>query len=200
MGRSGTKWLAGILNRDPDWTVLHEPYSGIFAPAGPDGAGDSLARAAVWGRFDSARRYGEVNSQLRYYAASCRGRPGLRVGRQGLLIRCPLEVAESALHRWPQELWSQMLDGLVRDMRILVNLSATGDFRTFTFQDLVSDPSRVDQVAAWAGLRMGLHRPSDAAPVNATRERRFTLKDLSPERRRKLEVRTAKFWRGIRSG
>lgn len=100
MGRSGTKWLANALNRDPSVHVLHEPFAGIESRqyinmhvAGFDRSLEFYShrldgiesRCSLWGQD-----WGEVNSYIRYAV--------------------PIF----------QELWDAPIAGLIRDGRMVV--------------------------------------------------------------------------------
>ncbi|HEV3004240.1 MAG TPA: hypothetical protein VGX78_07245 [Pirellulales bacterium] len=82
-GRSGTKWLAELLDRSAGWTVRHEPSSEYHCGA--------LRR-----RFADARQqgpYGEVNSYLLVALFE------LPVDRRGVIVRDPLDICVSAANR-----------------------------------------------------------------------------------------------------
>lgn len=82
MGRSGTAWLASMLNRSPTWTVRHEPHGG-FAPVSQ--VRDRFAR------HDNC--YGEVNSYLRFQLLA------LDVRWRAVIVRDPLQIFQSMFNR-----------------------------------------------------------------------------------------------------
>lgn len=83
LGRSGTQWLAMMLDRHSDHEVRHE--AGGWA-------GRGYKQAAK--RFREARRpYGEVNSYLRWCFAQ------LPADGKGVILRNPWEVLYSAVAR-----------------------------------------------------------------------------------------------------
>ncbi len=97
-GRSGTKFLASLLDRSPSWTVQHEP------------GGDSgfLPLTEVQARFDSGGpRYGEVNSTLRVHLGD------LRVDRRFVILRDPLAVFLSAANRKPAAIRSGAIEPIL---------------------------------------------------------------------------------------
>jgi hypothetical protein len=82
-GRSGTRFLAELMDRSPTWTVRHEPSS-------------EYHRARLIERFrreQAGGPYGECNSYLLYAIDS------LPVDRVGVIIRDPLEICVSAANR-----------------------------------------------------------------------------------------------------
>lgn len=97
-GRSGTCWLAGLLDRSPGVRVYHEPIpADIDAHArirnGTLDAGDYLERRRAWmeevWRRHPAERYAESNSYLRYCARAAGrafGAPVAALVRDGRLV------------------------------------------------------------------------------------------------------------------
>jgi hypothetical protein len=82
-GRSGTKWLAELMNRSPSWTVRHEPSA-------------EYHRDVLAGRFAEAKAqgpYGEVNSYLLFALVE------LPVDRRGVIVRDPFDICVSAANR-----------------------------------------------------------------------------------------------------
>jgi hypothetical protein len=98
-GRSGTKWLAHVLNRDPAVAVHHEPLTG-YDRSGYAAIKDGRLspQAFANGRYGKMERifrrhpdraYAEVNSFLRYCAPAMRdvfGVPVAAVVRDGRLV------------------------------------------------------------------------------------------------------------------
>jgi len=98
-GRSGTKWLANVLNRDPTVAVHHEPLTG-YDKSGYAAIKDGRMSAQVFaekrrGRMAKIyarhpnRAYAEVNSFLRYCAPAMRDEfcvPVAAVVRDGRLV------------------------------------------------------------------------------------------------------------------
>ena len=80
-GRSGTKYLARVLNMSPTWTVLHEP------------GGNQKKIEDIQPRFEVVDQYGEVNSYLRWSFKQ------LEVERRGVIIRDPREIILSWINR-----------------------------------------------------------------------------------------------------
>jgi len=82
MGRSGTAFLAGVLNGADGWTVEHEPVSGFRSVR------EAQARFARAGG-----NYGEVNSYLRF------GILALKVDARAVIVRDPVEIFRSMFAR-----------------------------------------------------------------------------------------------------
>lgn len=106
-GRTGTTWLATLLNRIDDCHVAHEPLpveqcAHVQALQDPDTAWDYLAgfrlREMAWRlQRDSCSIYGEVNGALRRHIKPLRGLlPHSRIIH---LVRDPREVIISMLNR-----------------------------------------------------------------------------------------------------
>lgn len=106
-GRTGTTWLATLLNRVSHCRVAHEPIPAeqcahVEALQQPDAADDYLAafrlREIAWRLSDDTSEvYGEVNGALRRHVAALRQQlPQLRVLH---IIRHPRDVLMSMLNR-----------------------------------------------------------------------------------------------------
>ncbi len=93
MGRSGTKFLATIMNKSPVWTVEHEPPGSepwvALEEAHPF---EVPPLEDLQARFNRDK-YGEVNSYLRYVIHD------LDVASKGVLLRNPRDIALSAYNR-----------------------------------------------------------------------------------------------------
>lgn len=83
LGRSGTKFLAGVMNRSRVWTVAHEPND--QEPLLLTHVRDPL-------RFQTPF-YGEVNSRMRWVANE------LGAGQLGVIIRNPYEHCVSSYNK-----------------------------------------------------------------------------------------------------
>lgn len=106
-GRTGTTWLATLLNRIRDCHVVHEPvpieqYAHVQALNNPDAARDYLidfrVREMAWRlQHDSCNVYGEVNGALRRHIEALREvLPRARIIH---LVRNPRDVIISMLNR-----------------------------------------------------------------------------------------------------
>lgn len=100
-GRSGTKWLAQVLNEDPGIDVRHEPvktdakvYTGLCCQAVTDYL---ESRKAQMTPKAEGQKWGEVNSYLRYWVQQlCKVFPGVPVVG---LVRDGRYVVRSLLKR-----------------------------------------------------------------------------------------------------
>ena len=91
-GRSGTMFLADLLNMSEKWNVIHEyPGDRVYNDA-----------KGVAPRFDQDY-YGEVNSYLR------RILDDLPVKKKALILRDPLDVWISVSNRKSQQMWDNIL-------------------------------------------------------------------------------------------
>jgi hypothetical protein len=132
MGRSGSKFLANVLNSDPNWTVEHEPY------------GDFQSTREVAARFyeESKRKnYGEVNSFLRFQANS------LLVNKIGIILRNPLDIYQSMVNRGNDNI-SHLLDALYA----LDGLARSNDCIIISFSKMTQDENYLRFVASQFGL------------------------------------------------
>lgn len=84
MGRSGTKFLATMMNRSSRWTVRHEPKG---RGNEQDPAGMSLFQTF------NTDYYGEVNSMLRWKAAQ------LQLPKTAVILREPYALATSVYNK-----------------------------------------------------------------------------------------------------
>jgi len=74
MGRSGTKWLADLLNCSPTTSCYHEPFPGVdneqschwFWSDGNKATEYLRCRKALMDQMRDGQRWGEVNSYLRF--------------------------------------------------------------------------------------------------------------------------------------
>ena len=101
MGRSGTKWLAKLLNEAPGIRCFHEPVRNDAATYGRMYRQPSLAmRYLKWRKSvmetDPGQRWAEVNSYLRYCAPDLRAT--FKVPVRGL-VRDGKETVESLMRR-----------------------------------------------------------------------------------------------------
>lgn len=156
MGRSGTCFLAGLMNQSPTWTVKHEPR----------GSRDMRSDAFdVQGRFNQDR-YGEVNSYLRYVAKD------MHVAKLGILIRDPIEVWRSICIRKPAHEWDKHIDDYERTIDAMEHLRDTGAI-VIDFHRMVSDPDYTSRMIQAFGIpdvkvtRGGVEKVENPSAVSA---------------------------------
>ena len=145
MGRSGTRFLSGVLHSSPDWTVRHEPYDG-FQPT-----------KEVQARFDASAecfQYGEVNSFLRGNILE------LVTDYKAIILRNPLQIFQSMYNRRKPR-----LNHLVGSLHQLDTAIDKG-IPTVAFSKMVTDRDYLWQVALDAGV--GLAQLPNLAPKNSS--------------------------------
>lgn len=155
MGRSGTRFLAELMNRSRKWTVLHEPV----------GSRDSCATCSnVQMRFNYDH-YGEVNSHLRHAALD------LNVAKKGVIIRDPAEVWVSILNRKSKDKWEEMLLNYEVSANALEAL-VCGGASVICFRRMTTEVSYAYKVLDHFGIRDVMIGPSLlTARVNETQGR-----------------------------
>lgn len=156
MGRSGTCFLANLMNQSPTWTVKHEPR----------GSRDTRSDAFdVQGRFNQDR-YGEVNSYLRYVAKD------MHVAKLGILIRDPIEVWRSICIRKAVHEWDNHLDDYERAIDAMEHLRDSGAI-VIDFHRMVKDPDYTSHMIEAFGIpdvkvtRGGVEKVENPSAVSA---------------------------------
>ena len=164
LGRSGTKYLASVLDRSEEYRVIHEwriPRTPFY-----DG---NLTRFPLW-RFYLARHplgefrkgYGEVNSYLRLTLDPERVGPERHIAKRGIILRDPRDIVSSAMNRRGRaegDFHDQCEDKVRRFATLLRVLNDSHlHYERFEFRRFTSDPAYVQQIAEWAGIE-GLEIP-----------------------------------------
>ena len=185
-GRSGTLFLATIMNRSETWTVAHEPKP-RFRPR------RNLER--IRQRFDRDD-YGEVNSYL------CRVLFDLEVAKKGVIRRNPADLFLSICN-WKREFLSTLDVRLpqLRECLVIVDRALErDDIRTIVFERMVSDIDYLRDLFAEFGIddvaleARDLERKIHLPP--AIRYRR--LRDLPDDARKGFDEQIA--WFGEKHG
>lgn len=122
-GRSGTTFLANLLNQSPTWTVLHEPNN------------KCKDVVKIRQRFEQ-NNYGEVNSYLRFFVSQ------LDV-RKGVIIRNPYDILLSGINRKRiegdvGESWRCIAKDIEDTLSIIENVINEGG-KIIYFEHMVSD-------------------------------------------------------------
>jgi hypothetical protein len=155
-GRSGTKWLAKMLDQIPLWDVKHEPGGAMNM---------NTSVEAVNFRF-SRDLYGEVNSYLRGHARK------LRVRRMGLIIRDPKDIWTSMMARKPRKEWARHAMDLMKSYENFVILSDVYPAKPIIFERIIEDSAYYVQVAKYLTRQKQIEVPEDFyIPVNQSREK-----------------------------
>lgn len=165
LGRSGTTWLAGILDSPKSWTCAHEEVDErskvIPHPFSP----------FPLGRFEEAgRNYGECHGMLRYHlSADCIG-PEMRVPRRVYLRRDPLDLVASWMHatRAPYELSATCFE-IFWHAANLDKWARRSGSKVLDVEQLWASSEQVTSLAKWLGVPVTVTREM-MPPVNATPE------------------------------
>ena len=167
-GRSGTKFLAHMLNRSSTWTVLHEPDGGKYVEMMENGG---IIPEAVKERF---RRpfYGEVNSRLRWIASS------LQVAKLGVILRNPKDIWLSIANRRNPHKWHESCQRLRKSHKIVLELASREEVYTISFNSMTTNPLYLRQIANFFGILDVVYKQEDGRKkINPSREYRYNSLD-----------------------
>lgn len=146
MGRSGTRFLAKVMNRSEQWRVVHEPAMFSKGPKGWRGHPLLADADMVAARFRKREYYGEVNGYLRHVLLD------LPVDRRGVILRHPHDILVSAFN------WSgrgnvtrQRLDIIALGFHALDRALAAGVSPIF-FEQMTTDATYLQQVFSLFGI------------------------------------------------
>lgn len=158
LGRSGTAFLASVLNRSSQYHVVHE----WKVPRTPFRDG-RLQKFPLW-RFYLARHpfggvrpgYGEVNSHLRRTLdAGSAGREVL-VEKRGVILRDPRDIVASGMNRngRTEADFPSLCEDKVSEFARLLELldHPTLHYEPFEFRRFTAEPDYIRQIAEWAGI------------------------------------------------
>ena len=187
-GRSGTTFLARMMNRSKVWDVRHEPRGSWDAgthPVGhrmPNHHGRPRKRmpVGIQQAFD-APHYGEVNSYLRYWFRLIDG------VRRGIIIRDPRDVVVSVANRHP--LPGPHIEDFVHCWWELLRWSFRASVLQIDFRRMTEDPQYLDGVLRHFDIT-DVHISADdvATKVNAgTRDTVACYADLPRGIRRRVD-------------
>ena len=138
-GRSGTKFLAKLMNKSKAWTVRHEARD--YRPWDVDTSPISFYRDV----FVSG--YGEVNSSMWNMLGK------LTWVREGVLLRDPMEIALSFVNRRPEKKWVLEMRNIVRVYTSLDDyLSHNPEVRTISFHRMTTDVGYVKDLLGHFGI------------------------------------------------
>jgi hypothetical protein len=169
-GRSGTKFLAAIMNRSKEWCVMHETSKQLQRASDIPAANERLA----------ADYYGEVNGYLRNIFLR------LEVERTGVIVRNPSEVTLSWYNRrLSDKQWSLF----VRAFSTVDAIVQAGS-RLIRFEEMVSSPRYLQAVLTDFGITdVYVTKELCKGKINATSEHRRSFgsfQDLSESVRRRF--------------
>ncbi len=172
MGRSGTKFLANLMNRSQVWTVEHEP----------NGSHDEREPVANIAPSFNRDHYGEVNSRLRYAAKR------LPVAKVGVIVRDPYAVWASILNRKPPEQWDRLLRDYERTAEALSELWHKGAW-VISFARMVEDPWYTAKVLRTFGVEdVEVSLRDLGVKVNVTQDRVYTPANIPEKHKKRLDV------------
>ena len=138
MGRSGTLFLATMMNRSEIWTVEHEPWPLYNLDEVMD---------VVHDRFDRDN-YGEVNSYLRDIFCD------LGVKKKGVIRRNPADVFISICN-WEDDFVEKLpekIDFIKRSFEAVDRVLEADDIYPIVFERLTTEPDYINQVIADFGI------------------------------------------------
>ena len=138
MGRSGTLFLATMMNRSESWTVEHEPWPLYNL---------SKVMDELHERFDR-ENYGEVNSYLRDILLD------LEVSKKGVIRRDPADVFISICN-WENDFIEKLpekIEFIKRSFEAVDQALEAEDVYPIVFEKLTTDHVYANQVIADFGI------------------------------------------------
>jgi hypothetical protein len=186
-GRSGTRFLANLMDRSEIWTVKHEPgAAGIKNYTSAESIGQTYERFE-W----DGDHYGEVNSMLRRIFIH------FPVRKKGLLIRNPYDIYLSIANR-KQNTKRQFLDEFIESLGIIsYALDKDKKIKKIEFEKIITDADYAQSILNHFGiLDVEVTDKDVATKINYTKEENKkykTIKDLPPEIRKEVLISSEKF-------
>lgn len=184
-GRSGTRFLANLMDKSEIWTVKHEPgVAGIENYTAADSIDSTL------NRFEF-EHYGEVNSMLRRIFIH------FPVAKKGLMIRNPYDIYLSIANR-KQNTERKFLEEFVESLG-LINYALSKDkkIKKINFEKMITNVNYTQSILEHFGISDVEVTSKDVeTKVNFTKEenRKYkTIKDLPPDIRKEVIVASEKF-------
>lgn len=135
-GRSGTKFLATLMNRSRIWTVNHEPRRN-----------HDLERPELFKYSDIFRgAYGEVNSYLRDQIEN------IQEVKKGIILRNPYQIMLSAINRKSKEEWENTSLEIVKSYIKFDQLLQSEEYYFISFHRMTSDHEYLQGVISDFGI------------------------------------------------
>ena len=158
LGRSGTKFLATLLQRSDQFRVVHE-----WKLRGTRLRDRHLKHFPLYRfwlaryPFAAARKgYGEVNSHLRKVLKPDALGPEARIPKRAIIERDPRDVIASAMNRRNRNSddFAPLCEAVVRDyVNLQLILSEPGlGYDRFSFTQMTRDAAYLQQIVEWAGI------------------------------------------------
>jgi len=157
MGRSGTKFLATLMNMSKKWTVKHEP----------EGASDLKADIPHIQKRFNQDYYGEVNSYLRFKADE------IKVEKYGVILRSPIAIWMSITNRHPKERWTEDLRDLEQSIIRLLYYSVLDKFLAIDFKRMTSNIDYLIDLLDHFGINDISKNDISLEKINETKDRKY---------------------------
>lgn len=162
LGRSGTKFLASVLNRSQNYSVVHEwdlPLPGFRDRWLGERGGGRFPIHRFWlarHPFPGARRgYGEVNSFLRFTLGRDAGSERF-VERRAVIVRDPRDIIASIMNRGNRtaEDFEPVCEELLKSYARVEALSRHPnlEYERFEFERMTSEVDYLQSIVRWAGI------------------------------------------------
>jgi len=163
LGRSGTQFLARLLDRSPSYRVIHEWHLPV------PGLRDTWFQCGWQKRFPLYRfllarypwaaarpGYGEVNSLLRFALDASRPGSERYIGKRGVIVRDPRDVIASVMNRrgHKAEDFPHVVRRVLTSYFRLLALTQLREpaYATFRFERMTTDLDYLRDVVAWTGI------------------------------------------------
>lgn len=174
LGRSGTQFLAAVMNTSKVWTVQHEPYTQL-----PHIAQAQRPLFVEVGRVEARFNqdyYGEVNSYLRHVILD------LPVAKKGIILRHPREILLSAYNRQRVPLSLSQCTNVVVGLAALRRALHTDPaIRLIYFRQMTSEPGYLRELVASFGVTDAVITANTCrCKLNATQRVRYASYDMLP--------------------
>jgi len=143
IGRSGTKFLATIMDNSPTWNVRHETDGDQFQVWNPP---EAKYIKIVQKRFER-NNYGEVSWWLMQLIGQ------LQLHRKGLIFRDPAECWISICNRRKSEYRANIyLYHMYPQYRKLAEMAGSGLYRIISFKRMTTDVGYLTDVLHYFGI------------------------------------------------
>lgn len=159
-GRSGTLYLATMLNRSPSWTIEHEPQTNIH----------NMLNCAQHAKRFRKSHYGEVNGFLRYCLNA------IPAEKKAIILRHPFELVASvySLHKDDHHV---TLTRIANWCKLAHGYAAQG-LPLFYFERFTTDYRELERLAHTVGITDLEPKPEWTREKINTRPNRIPWEDL----------------------
>ena len=161
-GRSGTLFLATVMNYSKKWTVLHE--------AGGYNDLKKKPTKSIQLRFNKDY-YGEVNSYLRHHVLQ------LKVSKKATILRDPIDVWISMSNRKKPKLWNGVILEIENSYNEFLQTKKAG-MKFFLFDRMVTEVSYLQGILEYVGIEdVVVTKEMQAKKVNVNKEIKYRKLD-----------------------